>query len=55
MRLLWLLGAVLALFAAYVVGRAVGILTGIGPWPTTALAMAIVVVLLARRATRNRR
>ena len=43
----------LALFAAYVVGRAVGILLGIGPYVTEAIAIAIVVAVLVVRARRR--
>jgi len=53
MRLLWVLAAVVALFVAYVVGRAVGILLGIGPYATEAIAIVVVLVLIARAATRR--
>jgi hypothetical protein len=47
---------VIALFAAYVVGRAVGILLGTGPYATEAIAMAVVlaaIVWVAARRTRR--
>jgi len=44
-----------ALFLAYVVGRAVGILLGIGPYATEAVAIIGVLVLIARAAARRRR
>jgi len=47
------LGVVLLLFAAYVVGRAVGILLGIGPYATEAIAIAIVIAVLVVRARRR--
>ena len=43
-----------AIFLAYVVGRAIGILLGIGPWPTTVFAVALVIVLAVRRLDRER-
>jgi hypothetical protein len=52
---LFVLACLLALFLAYVLGRAIGILLGVGPWPTTALAMAIVLVVIVRRAARSRK
>ena len=51
--LLRILGIVLALFLAYVVGRAVGILLGIGPYVTEALAMAAVVAVFVVRSRRR--
>ena len=53
--LLRILGIALALFLAYVVGRAAGILLGIGPYPTTALAVAAVLawVAISWRRTRS--
>ena len=45
--------ALLALFAAYVVGRAVGILLGIGPYVTEVIAIAIVVAVLVVRSRRR--
>jgi len=50
--LLRILGIVLALFVAYTVGRAVGILTGIGPHPVEAAAIAAVLAWVAIRARR---
>ena len=47
--------ALLALFVAYVVGRAVGILLGIGPYVTEAIAIAIVVIVLVVRSRRRDR
>ena len=47
------LSVLLALFAAYVIGRAVGILLGIGPYATEAIAIAIVVAVLVVRARRR--
>jgi hypothetical protein len=44
------LAVVLALFIAYVVGRAIGIVLGIGPHPAEAAAIAIVLAALAWRA-----
>ena len=46
-----LLVAVAALAAAYVVGRAAGIVLGIGPYPTEAAALAAVLVVIVRRMT----
>ena len=51
---LFILACLLALFLAYVVGRAVGILLGIGPYPTEALAIIVVLVLIVRSAPRRR-
>jgi hypothetical protein len=48
------LAVLVVLFVAYVVGRAVGILTGIGPWPTTALAMALAVAAIVWAVRRPR-
>ena len=42
-----------ALFAAYVVGRAAGILLDVNPWATEAVALAGALVLLARLAMRR--
>jgi hypothetical protein len=39
---------IVALFLAYVVGRAVGILLGIGPYPTEIAAIVLVVVVFWR-------
>ncbi len=47
------LGVVLLLLAAYVVGRAVGILLGIGPSATGAIAIAIVIAVLVVGARRR--
>ena len=47
------LAALLALFGASVVGRAVGILLGIGPHVTEAIAIAIVVAVLVARSRRR--
>jgi hypothetical protein len=47
------MGIALALFLAYVVGRAAGILLGIGPYPTTALAVAAVLAWVAIRSRRT--
>ena len=44
-----LLAAVGALFLAYVVGRAAGILLGIGPYATEAVAIAAVLIVIVRR------
>jgi hypothetical protein len=48
-----ILACLLLLFVAYVVGRAVGILLGIGPWVTTALALALAVLVIVRVARRS--
>jgi hypothetical protein len=48
-----IVAVLLVLFVAYVVGRAVGILLGIGPYVTTALALAVAVFLIIRTATRR--
>ena len=48
--LLRLLGFALALFPAYVVGRALGILLGIGPYLTEAIAVTAVVVAFGVRS-----
>jgi hypothetical protein len=53
MIVLRVLGAVLLLFAAYVVGRALGILLGIGPYATEAIAIAVVIAALVVRARRR--
>ena len=53
MSLRRLLAAVVALFAAYVIGRAVGILLDVNPYVTEVAAMAIVIAALAW--TRSRR
>jgi hypothetical protein len=47
------LAALLLLFAAYVVGRAVGIVLGIGPYVTEAVAIAIVIAVLVVRSRRR--
>jgi len=47
------LGVVVLLLAAYVVGRAVGILLGIGPYATEAIAIAIVIAVLVVGARRR--
>jgi hypothetical protein len=51
-----IVAALLVLFAAYVCGRAAGILLGIGPYPTeiATIAIAIVVVVRFRPAARRR-
>jgi hypothetical protein len=51
---LFVLACLVALFVAYVVGRAVGILLGIGPYATEAIAILVALVLIARAATRRR-
>jgi hypothetical protein len=51
--LLRILGIVLALFLAYVVGRAVGILLGIGPYVTEALAITAVIAVVVVRSRRR--
>ena len=43
----------LLVFCAYVVGRAAGILLGIGPYATEAVAIAVVLILVVRRWTRR--
>ena len=48
-----ILGIVLALFLAYVVGRAVGILLGIGPYLTEAIAIAAVIAFWVVRSRRR--
>ncbi|HEX5619170.1 MAG TPA: hypothetical protein VFX51_12155 [Solirubrobacteraceae bacterium] len=53
MSLRWFLIAVVALFAAYVVGRALGILLGIGPYATEIAAMGLVIAALAWTAARR--
>ena len=52
-----ILGLALALFLAYVVGRAVGILSGIGPYLTEAVAIGAVLAwfVITRRAPWSRR
>ena len=45
-------GLLLALFAAYVIGRAVGILTGIGPYVAEAVAIAALLIAVAARRRR---
>ena len=47
-----ILAAVVALFVAYVVGRAVGIMLGIGPYATEAIAVAIVLAVIVWRVRR---
>jgi hypothetical protein len=47
------LAAVGALFLAYVVGRAAGILLGIGPYATEAAAIAAVLIAIVWRAQRR--
>lgn len=50
----WLiLAAVAALFIAYVVGRAGGILLGIGPYATQAAAIGAVLIAIVWRAQRR--
>jgi hypothetical protein len=49
-RPLRILAALVALFAAYVVGRAAGIVLGIGPYATEAVALVTVVVAMAWRS-----
>lgn len=51
--LMRILGVVLALFLAYVVGRAAGILLGIGPHPAEAVAIAVVLGWLVIRSRRR--
>jgi hypothetical protein len=48
-----ILGVVLALFLAYVVGRAAGILLGIGPHPAEAVAIAAVLAWVVIRSRRH--
>jgi len=48
-----ILAAVAALFIAYVVGRAAGILLGIGPYATEAAAIAAVLIAIVWRAQRR--
>jgi hypothetical protein len=48
-----ILGIVLALFLAYVVGRAVGIMLGIGPYVTEVLAIAAVIIVVVVRSRRR--
>ena len=50
---LWILAALAALFVAYVLGRAVGILLGIGPLPTEAAAVALVLLAIVWKAPRR--
>ena len=47
------LAALLLLFVAYVVGRAVGILLGIGPYVTEAIAIAIAIAVIVVRWRRR--
>ena len=49
-----ILAAVAALFIAYVVGRAAGILLGVGPYATEAAAIAAVLIVISRRAAPSR-
>ena len=49
----WILVAVVALFVAYVVGRAVGILLDINPYVTEVVAMGLVIAALAGTAARR--
>ena len=51
MSLRWILVAVVALFAAYVIGRAVGILLDVNPYVTEVTAMAVVIAALAWNRT----
>jgi hypothetical protein len=51
--ILRILAVLLVLFVAYVVGRGVGILLGIGPWVTTVLALALAVAGIVMAATRR--
>jgi hypothetical protein len=44
-----------ALFAAYVLGRAVGILLGVGPYVTEVIAIALVIAAAAGTAVRRAR
>ena len=55
MLILRVLAALLVLFFAYVVGRAVGIVTGIGPYPMEALAIALALGAIVWRERRRRR
>jgi hypothetical protein len=48
-----ILGILLALFLAYVVGRAAGILLGVSPYVTEALAIAAVLMWLVLRSRRR--
>jgi hypothetical protein len=50
---LWILAALAALFVAYVVGRAAGILLGIGPHPTEAAAIALVLAVVVWKAAQR--
>ena len=55
MSVRWFVAAIVALFLAYVVGRALGILLGIGPYPTEIAAIAIVIAAFAWLAARRDR
>jgi hypothetical protein len=50
-----IVASVLALFTAYVVGRAVGIMLGTGPYATEAIAIAVVLGAIVWVAARRRR
>jgi hypothetical protein len=49
----WIAAGLVALFLAYVCGRAVGILIGIGPYPTEVAAIVLVLVAGMRMAKRR--
>jgi hypothetical protein len=49
----WILAALAVLFVAYAVGRAVGILLGIGPHATEAAAVALVLLAIVWKAPRR--
>lgn len=52
-RARWLVALLAALAGAYVAGRAVGILLGVGPYPTQAIAMLLVIAFAVRAALRR--
>jgi small neutral amino acid transporter SnatA (MarC family) len=49
----WIAAGLVALFLAYVCGRAVGILLGIGPYATEVAAIVLVLAAGIRMATRR--
>jgi hypothetical protein len=50
----WIAAGLLALFVAYVAGRAAGILLDVNPYATEVVAMALTVAILAWTAGRRR-
>ena len=54
-RLRWAVIGLVVLFCAYVVGRAAGILLGVGPYPGEAVALLVVLAGMIRTAVRRGR